>query len=186
LKFNAPAIGGTKCAAWNVPSKCNDERHSFKSGAVSMGLSSSFAAAILLTVVGGHATVAQTVTARKNLAFGKISGDHDVTGTVTISPSGVKSTTGGAFNQGGTVNAAQFRVSGTARRQIAITLPASFNMTVNGKTVAVTNLTHDCANPCRIAANGRVDINVGAKVTLLANQSAGSYSSAFTFTAIYD
>ena len=146
----------------------------------------SLVVAILLTTAYAHDAAAQTVASRRNMAFGSISGDHDLAGTVTIATTGSKSTSGGAFNQGGTAAAAQFRVSGTANRTVAITLPTSFNMTVSGKTITVTNLTHDCANPCKIASNGRIDINVGGKATLTANQGAGSYSGTFSFTAVYN
>jgi hypothetical protein len=142
--------------------------------------------ALVLAAGWARFAEAQTVTARRNLAFGKIAGDHDLSGTVTISPSGAKSTSGGIFNQGGTARAAQFRVTGSARREITIILPSSFTMKVNGKMIEVTNLTHDCGHPCTIAKNGRRDVNVGGKATLSANQGAGNYSGTFSFTVIYD
>jgi hypothetical protein len=144
------------------------------------------AAVVVMIAACSDEASAQTVTSRRNLAFGSISGDHDLAGTVTIAATGAKSTTGGAFNQGGTASSAQFRVSGTANRTVAITLPTSFNMTVSGKTFTVTNLTHDCSNPCTIASTGRIDINVGGVATLSANQGAGSYTGSFSFTAIYN
>jgi 4-hydroxy-L-threonine phosphate dehydrogenase PdxA len=142
--------------------------------------------AFALALFAAAPASAQSVSQRQNMAFGTIGGDFNLTGTVTVTPSGTKTVAGGANNFGGTHRAAQFRITGTSNREVAITLPTSFNITVSGKTMTVNNLTHDCANPCKIASNGRRDFNVGGRLNLAANQGAGNYTGNLTVTVVYN
>lgn len=119
-----------------------------------------------------------SVTIQSNLAFGSIAGNGTSSGTasLTASTSPTLTLSSGLTNFGGTISAARFRVQGTNGYVVTITLPSSFSITVGGKTMTVTNLTHDCPAPCTLPPSGRATINVGGTLNLSPNQGSGAYT----------
>ena len=120
-----------------------------------------------------------------DLNFGNIS-VNATGGTVIITPASNRSITGGVtlpnFNVG-TVTAATFKVTGTPDYTYYITLPSTptiVKSSTNQMTVDTFTSNPDLTG--KILSNGEQLINVGATLTVLANQPAGIYVSEAPFT----
>ena len=119
----------------------------------------------------------------RDLAFGAFVSS---TGTVTIAPSGTRTTTGVIALSNDPGNSAQLSVTGDEGATFAISLPAdgmvfldngSSNMPVNRFT----------SSPFPIGTvSGTQVISVGATLDVVAGQSTGSYSGNFTVTIEYN
>ena len=112
------------------------------------------------------------------------------TGTVIVDTDGVRTSTGDVIlptATPGTVNAAEFTVTGLAAATYDITLPGSIDIsTTGGATMTVTNFTSTPSVTGTLAANGEQTLSVGATLTVGANQPAGTYEGSFFVTVAYN
>ena len=119
-------------------------------------------------------------------------------GTVTVTPGGARSATGGVVLFGGTVNAAVFRVRVNQNgcfgiNPLCVTLPDTA-LTGPGTPMTMTNITIDIPQtgdsgtlPLQIDLPDRtwVNVNIGADLNVGAGQAAGDYSGSFDITVTY-
>ncbi len=124
-------------------------------------------------------------------------------GTVTVSPTGVRSATGGAILAGGTPTAAGFSGLGARNQQVRISFDAAsilINRTLGGASMTVDTFTLEAlvangltqigagngAPRYRITAtNGLFSFTVGARLNVGASQPGGFYTGTFSVTADY-
>lgn len=159
--------------------------------------------AILATVVGfagrAHAVSASanftanstinaaiTMASTSSLNFGNIV--PGTGGTVAVSATGVRTTTGGLVASGGTVTAASFAVTGTPSTAYTITLPASASLTGPGAPMNVDFSTAQVTGGSlsrTLSASGTDTFSSGGTLTVDNAQTAGSYSGTFTMTVSY-
>ena len=109
-------------------------------------------------------------------------------GTVMLSPSGVRTTTGGLIlGSTGAAGAATFTVGGAKSSAYAITLPGSATLIgPGGSTLAVNAFTSSPASTGLLSATGTQLLAVGATLTLRANQEDGNYAGTFPVTVAYN
>lgn len=121
-----------------------------------------------------------------DLSFGKIPAAQ---GEVTISPDGVRTTTGDILPSPseGEVHAAQFTVTGLANATYAITLPGNNEVTIKGPGEPMT-VTKFTSNPSGTGTltGGTQTLSVGAMLTVGANQTAGAYTGEFSVKVAYN
>lgn len=112
-------------------------------------------------------------------------------GTVTVSSAGARTKSGGVTfpAQTGSPIAGSFDVSGTANYTYAITLPANNTVVltrVSGtETMAVNSFETNTASP-QLNGSGNQTFNVGATLSVAANQAAGSYTGSYPVTVNYN
>lgn len=139
-----------------------------------------FTLAALLAVPAAHA---QTVSATRPLAFGKFVAQGG--GSVTVQPSGARMATGGVLLiASGAGTSASFTVSDSdpanADKSFIISLPPDGSVTLSGSSgsMAVNVFTSQPAETGTLVA-GSQTVQVGATLTVNANQPAGNYSGSF-------
>lgn len=126
------------------------------------------------------------VVKNNDLAFGSFISPAS-SGTITVSATGARSSTGGInLRTGGTVAAASFTMTGSSNSSYTITLPANNSVTINhgGQTLTLTNFT--CSLPLSGARLGggvtSMTFTVGADAIIVPNAPSGSYSGTFNIT----
>jgi hypothetical protein len=128
------------------------------------------------------------------LSFGDIFSDA-TGGLVTLNPqTEVRTTAGPVLAATGTVNAAHFAVTGKRSATYAITLPGSITLSGPGTAMTVNAFTASVgggapSNPATGTLStpaGTQTFNVGAALTLGANQVDGDYSGTFNVTVTYN
>jgi len=108
-------------------------------------------------------------------------------GTITVSPTGVRSRSGGVvLLNSPTVGSASFNVgksSNGAGKAVIISVPANGSTRLNsgGNSMAVNTFVN---NPASIASvpNGGTPLSVGATLSVAPNQPAGNYTGSFSLT----
>jgi hypothetical protein len=126
-------------------------------------------------------------TGSQNLDFGTIS-RSSVSGSVTVTPSGQRSSTGGvSILSSSLFYSAPFSVSGENNASFNLTLPDNddVKMTRTGGTeeMEVTNFTHNSG--LVLSSSGTATFSVGATLSLDADQVAGDYTGSFSVTVAY-
>jgi hypothetical protein len=110
-------------------------------------------------------------------------------GTVTINPrTDARTRTGGlTLVGGGTPGAARFTATGTPAVNAFITIGTAPVLTrVSGsETMTVSNMTLNGGRTRRIPASGVLDVRVGGRLNVAANQRDGLYSGSFNLTVEY-
>lgn len=145
---------------------------------------------------GSAATESATATARiiipiqlentQGLVFGNIASSASI-GTVTISPSGTRSHSGGVTPSViGAFNNAIYTATGEPNATYTITLPASITISSGGNNMTVNGFTSDPTPTGTLGAGGTQTINVGATVNVGANQATGNYSGTYDVTIAYN
>lgn len=119
------------------------------------------------------------ITERRELNFGKVA-TSSTPGTVTISPSGGKSTTGGVIDLGKNHREARFRITGPDDAIVIVTLPTTATVTGGGGSGTLSNFVMDPPNPINLGRRGRANITVGATLNLGTNLPAADYTGNFT------
>jgi hypothetical protein len=131
---------------------------------------------------------AQTIgSSAQSLAYGMFAAGTG--GTVTVSPSGRRSASGGVILlPSGSGSAALFSVTGTSSTTYAITWPADgvVSLTSGANTMAVNAFTSNPASTGQLSVGGSQTLSVGATLSVGGNQASGSYSGSFSVTVIYN
>lgn len=130
-----------------------------------------------------------TVTKLQDLSFGTFFATTSGTGTVTISNTGARSSSGVVLITS-TFNQAIFRLRATkGKKNITAINVGTINLSgSNGGTVSLVFGTPDPAAPFSMNNNTNRDVSIGGVLTVgtVASNPAGSYSGTFTFTVIYN
>ncbi len=131
-----------------------------------------------------------SITNVADLNFGNIVAGTGA-GTVTVATTGTRTSTGDVILPSanavqGTVNAAQFKVTGLADATYAITLPTSIYISeTGGETMTVDNFTSNPSGTGSLAG-GTQTLSVGARLNVGAGQVAGDYTGTFNVTVAYN
>ena len=125
-----------------------------------------------------------TITKTADLNFGTIiSGPA---GTVTVSPAGLETASGASIvSPNPNVSAAQFNVTGEPSTAYSISLPSSITISNGAQTMTVDNFTTNPTPSGLLSGLGAQSLQVGARLSVLANQAVGSYSGTFSVTVAY-
>lgn len=144
-------------------------------------------AATTTATVSANIVSSINMSTRNVLLFGDISSSA-VAGTVVLSPSGTRTTTGGA-----TVNSAvpgspvTFDVSGDANASYSISLPVSVVLSdPSANTMVVDNFTSSPTPAGVLDGSGQQTLFVGATLNVSSNQPFGSYSGLMSVTVDYN
>lgn len=129
-----------------------------------------------------------TLSKTGDLDFGEISPS---TGSTTVVVTTASATTGSTASLvGGTPAAASFDVGGLALRSYSITLPGDGTITIDdagaGVAMDVDGFNHDAGGTPALGAGGTDSFNVGATLTVGADQLAGTYTGSFDVTVDYN
>lgn len=122
-----------------------------------------------------HAQVTD-LSPRRDLQFGDAAGDGDLSGTVTVSPSGTKTVGGGAFDLGGNHQSGEFRLRGDRNTQYSCTLPSQIQITSGGNSLTVDGFTTDPPLTGSLGGSGQLFMTVGGTLQIPPGQAAGQYS----------
>lgn len=129
------------------------------------------------------ATIAVPISVSESsaLSFGSVIRSASA-GTVVINTSGTRSVTGGVTALGGTVSAASFAVSGEGSAAYTISFTDG-TLTGPGTSMAVSTFTNDGSGS--LSGGGSETVNVGATLSVGANQTEGAYTGTYTVTVNY-
>lgn len=134
-----------------------------------------FAASAIATI---NVTVARflSFTNVSSLDFGTISASSTA-GSVVVDSNGMRFTTGGVqINPSGSFNPARFIIEGMPEASFSLKLPDSVELRDgNGNTIQVEKFQTDNLEG-NLDANGALEIKIGGKINLDANQKSGDYS----------
>lgn len=127
-----------------------------------------------------------SIVATQPLSFGKFVA---AAGSVSVSPSGTRVTTGGVILlDSGPGQAAQFVVSGDASLTYAVTLPAdgTVSMLQGADSMPVNGFVSSPAATGILSPGGSQILNVGARLDVSAGKPAGEYSGSFVVIVEYN
>lgn len=143
-------------------------------------------AALAIATVTADVTNTVIVNTINGMAFGDLSSSAQA-GTLTISPNGVRSTTGGVtVNTAVAGSSAAFDVQGTPNASYSVSFPASLNMTNGTNSIVVDNFSYSPNATNVIGAGGQVTLFVGATLNVKSNQAFGSYTGQLSVTIDYN
>ncbi len=123
------------------------------------------------------------ITKTQDMNFGNVAVTA-IGGTVVLAPAGTRSVTGGVTLPAnvGTVKEASFNVTGMASYTFSITLPSTpTTVTSGGNNMTVNTFTSNPTPTGTLNGSGVATLKVGATLTVLANQVAGTYVSGTPF-----
>lgn len=125
------------------------------------------------------------ISATQNLQFGRFAAATG--GTVAVSPNGTRTAGGGVILAGGSYAQAAFTVTGIATSNYSISLPANgaVALTGPGTNMAINNFVSSPSTSGTLDALGQQTLNVGATLTVNANQTNGNYSGSFDVIVNY-
>ena len=161
-------------------------------GALSALAGAAQAQATATASAAGSATIIQPITAAKNtdLSFGTIVKPTAGTATVAVDASGGRTVTGTAATNGGTVNAANFTVSGEGASVFSLTMPSTFTMTNTGGDSLVVSTVNGLGATGTLSGSlgggGSVTFGVGGSFNLTTATNSGAYTGNFTITTAYN
>lgn len=158
--------------------------------------SGSFSLRVRDTTNGRTSTTAFLVTARVDPAIALINqaslrfGDvfaSQTAGTVVLTPSGLRSATGGA-SLGSTLPSgpATFSVTGAANAAYAIILPPSITLNAPGGSLTISPVTSAPGPTGLLNAAGQQTLAVGGTLNVGASQPEGAYAGTFNVTVAYN
>jgi len=107
------------------------------------------------------------------------------TGTAVLATNSALTVTGGVQALGGTPAAAAFSVTGQSGATFAITLPTTATLTSGANTMSLGTFAHS-AGATPTLTGGSSAFNVGATLSVGANQAAGAYSGTYAVTVNYN
>ncbi len=124
----------------------------------------------------------------RNLAFGRVGGDANGAGKVTINPAtGAKIVTGLAFNFGGNHSPARLEIKGEKNAYIIVTFPDSVRLI--GRPGGARARLHDFKTQpsglLQLNHNGQLDLKIGGTLNIAAGQPAARYRGRFRVEVEY-
>jgi hypothetical protein len=143
-------------------------------------------ALLLAALAPGNAK--QTFSSSQALAFGRFAAA--TAGTITVSPAGARTSTGGVTLLSSTVTAAKFTNTDNtpkmASAAVIITLPADGSVVMSSGANQMSLRTFT-SNPSGTGfmSGGSLQISVGATLVVNANQARGNYSGSIPVTVQY-
>jgi Domain of unknown function (DUF4402) len=123
-----------------------------------------------------------------DLEFGSLIPSATAGTAIVDASTDVRSVSGGVIGAGGSApTAAKFTAAGLINVIAFITLPTSITLTrVSGtQTMTVDNITSNGPTLRLFPGSATIDVRVGGRLNIAANQVAGSYSGSFDVTVIY-
>lgn len=141
-----------------------------------------------LLLAPGLAQAKTTFSNKSALAFGRFV--PNTGGTVTVSPAGMRTSTGGLLLMSSTPAAASFTWSDTspanANKICLIGLPADGTVTLTSGTASMpVNTFTSTPSGSSPMTGGSLQFTVGATLVVGANQPSGNYSGTFSVTITY-
>lgn len=133
--------------------------------------------------IDAEVVAALSVTEVEELNFGSVA-TSPVAGTVTVATDGNRNCGGGVTCIGGTPQAAEVLIQGTAGQGIDITLPASTLVSNGGENMTVDNFTATTLSTT-LDGSGNATISIGGVLNVSPSQDTGSYTGVMTVTANY-
>lgn len=133
-----------------------------------------------------YSSGASTVTTLTNMSFGKLASAAG--GSVTISPSGIRSSAGGvALLSSGPGSAGRLLLSGTPGQAYSISLPANgeVHLTFSGHSLGVTNFTSHPSTSGFLDASGSLILSLGATLNIDSHKPTGDYVGIYTIIVDY-
>ena len=151
---------------------------------------SSIYAPAYAAVATATATVDITSTIIINTINGVFFGDISpgaAAGTLALSPSGIRTTTGGVtVNTAIAGSPATFDVQGTPNATYSVSLPAAVIMSNVASSIVMDTFTSSPATTGVIGASGQQTLFVGATLNVGSNQSFGTYTGSLSVTVDYN
>lgn len=146
------------------------------------------ASVLLVTAPAWAAVTAITVANTQPLSFGRFAAGMG--GSITMSPSGSRSASGGVVLISSAVgSAAQFTVSGDPNLIYSITLPPNGAVALksaSGQSMPLNNFTSSPSGTGQLTGQGRQTVSVGATLSVGAQQSAAGYTGVIDVTVDYN
>jgi len=126
-----------------------------------------------------------TIDKVSDLEFGRLS-VGGAGGTAVVAPAGTLSVTGDVVDEGGTVTAAEFDVTGHFLLDYDIILPTSTVLSSGGDTMVVNTFVSDKpGNSGDIPLSGEDSFKVGATLNVGGSQATGTYNGTFDVSVAY-
>ena len=120
------------------------------------------------------------------LGFGQVF-STTASGTVTISPAGERTKSGGVILGSGLgVSQARFTVAGDLLTAYSITLPSLVTLTAGGRSMTVDGLVSTPAGSGNLGPTGAQLMSVGATLHVSAGQVSAAYSGSLPVTVAYN
>lgn len=123
-----------------------------------------------------------------DLEFGSLIPSGTAGRAIVNANTGVRTVSGGVTGvTGPTPQAARFVASGAFGVVALITLPSNFTLTRSGgtETMSVTNITTNGGLGRPLLGSGTIEIRIGARLNVRANQAPGTYTGSFALTVVY-
>lgn len=137
----------------------------------------------------GEAVVVRPLSVVKvdDLRFGTLVAGSAAGQAMISQTSGARAVTGGVTGVGGDFGPASFRAAGLANILAIISVNTGTTITRvgGGASMTVSDLATNRAALTVLPASGVLDINVGGRLSVAANQLPGDYAGSFTLTVIY-
>ena len=148
------------------------------------------AATALVAILLAHRAAAVTplnLTANANLGFGKIMATATA-GTVTVSPMGAITSSGGVvLGNGSAASAANFTVQGQPNASYSITLPTSVVLSGGGSSMTADSFLDSHHNGMTVVGpTGMASFTAGATLHVAARQPSAAYSGTYSVTVSYN
>ena len=169
--------------------------HGFKLAVMVLAICGAGSAMAATATASSTTTVVTPIAVSKaaDLSFGNIAAGGTA-GTVTVSPDGSRSVTGGTVTAGGTTTAAQFNVTGQSGLTYAIDFTGtSATLTSGANTMTFTAISDTTASAITSGTattgtltGGAQTIYVGGSLTVGANQVAGTYTGNISVAVDYN
>lgn len=123
-----------------------------------------------------------TITKTQDFNFGRVIGGAGLSGTVTITPTGSRTYSGGVIPVGTGFSTARYTISGTAGKPYTITLPTDFIISAGPDQMTVTALTSSIPLTGTIPVGGTLPFAVGGTLNVKGVQRNSLYSGNMAIT----
>lgn len=141
-----------------------------------------------LVLLAGALAARQPIAAAANatLGFGQVITGRNA-GTVTITPAGSRTATGGvALGSGLGASPASFLVTGEPSSSYSVTLPAAATLTGGSGTMSVDAFVCSPSSGWNLGSGGSQLISIGATLRVNGSQPAANYSGSYSIIVSYE
>lgn len=128
------------------------------------------------------------ITKNQDLSFGSITPSASADGTMTLSPNGLVTTTGGVTSRSGSgYSPAAYTISGVPAASFSVAIaPTTVTLSGPGGPLIVSDFVLTQATPITLDNSGLAFFNVGATLFVNAGQLPGNYTGTFDVTVAYN